>query len=206
MLFITIFVFLTFCKIDWYKTLFITTRYYLISNVILCLFVYFFINALKHIKKLGNISEKRIRYIWIYFFIFILQIYYVIITAYANKVYPILPSNRGGRLPLHQVCITLNNYDTAKTLYKNIQKEKKGRKENIIYKNKIHIHKKTIYPLYIIEQTDTCIYISANYPAFIDYSIFEKFPRIHRINKDDIVTIAYNKFDVRKFYSKYLNK
>lgn len=136
-----------------------------------------------------------------------MPIFYVLITNYANRVYTILPANRGGKLSLTQAHITFKDANVAKELWNSIEYETEiGRRFSAV--NKSSNNHITIYPLYIVEQNDTCLYVATDYPAFIGYSIFEnfKFPKIHKINMADIAIIDYEQFDVRAYYLTEINK
>ena len=199
-----------FNKITWIRiTLWDTVRFYVFSTLGMTIIVAVLSEILK--RRYGNESKYNVFSIFnilIYCSFFLIPIGYVMLTNYANRVYTILPANRGGKLPLTQAYITLKS-EVSKQLLNNIKKRKRYSEKLVPISEVMEEKNKrgdTIYPFYIIEQNDNLFYVTTDYPAFVGHSVFDKkaVANVYTINRNDIISIAYNKFDVREYYLEYL--
>lgn len=90
--------------------------------------------------------------------------YYLAMASYVYGLYPVIPSNRGGKLPLTQVYLQLDGYDSIFTAVK-----KEG---DLTLRG----------PVYVIEETDKEIYFASK---DMD-KWFEEFVQINSIKKKDV--------------------
>lgn len=90
--------------------------------------------------------------------------YYLAMASYVYGLYPAIPSNRGGKLPLTQVYLQIEGYDSIFQSTKN--------EGGLSLKG----------PIYIIEETDKALYFASK-----DMDRwFEEFIQINLIKKEDI--------------------
>lgn len=152
-----------------------------------------------------NLKYKTI----IFSLVFIIPLFYMTLINYTKSIYQILPTNRGGKLPVTWAHITLK-LNMADLLLKSFKEELKTATplygttkiteiENIKPMNE---DCSTIYSLYVIEQNDDNIYVSINYPAFEKIELRKG----HTIKRSDIATITYEKCDIRQYYLKHLEQ
>jgi uncharacterized protein (DUF486 family) len=99
--------------------------------------------------------------------------YYLAMASYVYGLYPAIPSNRGGKLPLTQAYLQVNGYDSIFT-----SKKKFG---------ELVLHG----PIYIIEETENKIYFAND---DMD-KWFEEFIQINVFNKDDVKFIQSERID-----------
>ena len=90
--------------------------------------------------------------------------YYLAMASYVYGLYPAIPSNRGGKLPLTQVYLQLDGYDSIFQSSKN--------EGSVSLKG----------PIYVIEETDNVIYFASK---DMD-KWFEEFIQINSIKTKDI--------------------
>lgn len=90
--------------------------------------------------------------------------YYLAMASYVFGIYPSIPSNRGGKLPLTQTYLQIDNYDS---IFKSVKKI-----------GKIELHG----PVYVIEETDKTLYFASEDME----KWFEEFIPINALSKDKI--------------------
>lgn len=90
--------------------------------------------------------------------------YYLAMASYVYGVYPAIPSNRGGKLPLTQVYMQIDGYDS---IFSSVKKE-----GDLTLRG----------PVYVIEETEKTVYFASK---DMD-KWFEEFVQINSIKTQDI--------------------
>lgn len=176
-------------EIPWLIKYIWSTIYYLIAVVMLG---FVFLVLLRRLKSPQYTENPELKYkVIIFSLVFIIPLFYMTLINYSKSIYTILPTNRGGKLPVTRAHITLES-NTADLLQKSFKEELVTHLPVI---TKINEEYSIIDSLYVIEQNDDNIYVSIDYPVFEDIKHL-----VHTINRSDIATITYEKCNIRQYY------
>jgi hypothetical protein len=160
--------FFSISQIPWMPSVLGRSLYFFMVST---LFVAGLLAAYLWIRKIGHIRESA----WVLPLIFfgICFFYYLSITTYVYGVYPAIPNNRGGSMPVTEAYFETSDHGSLFAVAKSLEV--------------FSVHG----PVYILEQTDSTIYFTSE---GMD-KWFSRFVTVHALRRDSISYIRFERID-----------
>lgn len=157
-------------KIPWARAAILAMRYYAALVGMLAYMIF------QTRKILGRSADEKVQMEMLLINgIFIVVTLYLTITAYSYTVYKMIPTSRGGALPVVMTLLNLNS--NAAAMYPEIMANTPNRTR----------------PLFLVDGGSDCVYVTPNFNPFEPFESI----RVYVFKADDVLSFIYEPSNVR---------